>query len=224
MNKRFTFGETAAIPSAWASGDGQRTAPASGDAGTVAQQVAVPLLQSLITGLGAAALVAVLSWAFWTPSFAIFGPFVAVAFVLAFAASWAVIVSDCRGLLRVAESWGSPAQAIPQPRPRPQDRIVLVRAGDGQPDAIPQAETDPAQDRDGPGDFDRFMAQALITTALGDLEKRWPRPYIQTTRDQLIRAGLATWKGKGPNAGWALTPRGRAVAERCRASLGGIGE
>jgi hypothetical protein len=117
--------------------------------------------------------------------------------------------------LRIAERWASVASpAIPEPAPeKPRERIIWLRADGAELDGgdiETPAETGPAET----GDFECFMAQALNSTALADLERRFPRPYVQNVRDQLIRAGLATWRGKGPNAGWELTPRGRAVALR----------
>lgn len=226
MAKRVSFRETIpqagpwkADPASWPE-DGERIAPASPDAGTVAQQVAVPLLQSAISGLGAAALVGVLGWAFWTSDPDTLGPLAASAGVLTFAASWAVIVSDSRGLLRIAESWGSPA---PIPQQKAQERIIWLNGGNAQQDPIPAPTEAQAEDQpQGRGDFERFMAACLISTALGDLERQFPRPYVQNTRDQLIRAGLGEWRGQGPRAGWQLTPRGRAVAMRCRDALGGL--
>lgn len=223
MDKRVSYRETIpqagpwkADPASWPE-DGERIAPASPDAGTVAQQVAVPLLQSAISGLGAAGLVGVLGWAFWTPDPNTLGPLAASAGVLTFAASWAVIVSDCRGLLRIAESWGSPA---PIPQPKAQERIIWLRGDHAQADPTPPAETEPAlAEAQGSGDFERFMAACLISTALGDLERQFPRPYVQNTRDQLIRAGLGEWRGQGPRAGWQLTPRGQTVAEQCAGLL-----
>jgi len=214
------FQETATPPAAAI--PGQRIGPASPQPGTVAEQITVPLGQSVISGLGAASAVAVGAWAFWDQDPASWGPWAIVAGVLTFGASWAALMTDARGLLRVAEAWGDPAPD-PQPQGKPSERVIFVRGGEpgthaeGEPQA-PAADPGPQ----GPGDFERFMASALVSTALADLERRWPRPYVQSMRDSLIGAGLASWAGKGKNAGWQLTPRGRAVAERCKSTLGGL--
>jgi hypothetical protein len=209
---RWTFQETSTAPAPAI--PGRRVGPASAGAGSLTEQVGVPA-------------VAVCAWAFWDPDWHVWGPAVAVVAVLTFLATWAVLMSDSRGLLRVAESWEAWSRPAEQ---GPQDRIVLVRAGKGdgaqgdgaQGDGVELPPPDPQATE--PPFFESFMAAAMASTALGDLERRWPRPTVQRARDALIEAGLATWAGKGRNAGWALTERGRSVAERCRRTLAGVSE
>jgi len=215
MTSKYSFHESipsAAIP-------GERIAPASPTAGSPAEQITVPLGQALVSGLGAAALVATVSWCFVTPDWREFGPFVLASGVGVFSAVWGVLMSDSRGLLRVSENW---RETTPATAPRPQDRLILVKGGDR--GAPPDVEIPPADPQAGPAFFEPFMLQCLTSTALADLERRWPRPAVQSARDALIAAGLARWLGKGKRAGWELTERGRAVAARCRTSPGAVRE
>src|SRR5574341_612706 len=199
-----------------------RTVP--GRAASVASDVHVPLLQSLITSVAVTLSLSALTVAGgWSPAIPVFG------FAATFTGSWLYLSADARSLRRTIEKAtrrdidgdgyiGAPAVVEPSEPVRVE---VAERRDDGRllsmrfltlPDGVTESML-----------FD-FCAGVVSGKPLSEAEwsgagRPFSRAQFRALRDEFVARGLGEWiRGESSTQGWRLTRRGQLVVNALKSA------
>lgn len=173
--------------------------------------VTVPLLQSLITGLMLALLVAVATlgvrrWAGFEYGWVEVALLVAGSFALGFAALWCVMLWALR-----------PERELAAPRVEPmrvdvaKERIIPVFTQRVNPETLKENER---QLR-----FSEFLRACEQSTASRYLFRHFTPAEVEDFRGVLFTLGVADWNGAEPRQGWRLLMTAQEIAARLRIRL-----
>jgi len=179
------------------------TVSPSGEAGSFAAQVAIPLCQAALGGLALGAVVGAVCWAFWdAEAWPLVG---GLAAVVGGAGLFLALVWDARLLLRTTTT--EPATFWPEPeQPQPRARIVPVFAAGRN---VATLRANERQER-----FRRFVLACGRSTARRGLLREFSEREAAEFRAVLLRLGYARQRGDDPRLGWELTvPASEVLAE-----------